>query len=171
MHDAGMHETGSQAAGMHVTGMHDGCCACALFSVTVASIAGAIYAVARRKWRRARSSSLVSPPSFIAARYRKSNSHATRRELPATEFRRTCDRFALPGRSAKMAAITSFQRLTGLVSRKFAAAENSVPQGQGWWHRNRHSLVRARRSASFNYGGGAAKVPIVLVYERQEGVG
>ena len=30
---------------------------------------------------------------------------------------------------------------------------------------------RARRSASFNYGGGAAKVPIVLVYERQEGVG
>ena len=101
MHDAGMHETGSQAAGMHATGMHDGACACALFSVTVASIAGAIYAVALRKWRRARSSSFVSPPSVIAARYRKSNSHATRLELPATEFRRTRDRFAPPGRSAK----------------------------------------------------------------------
>ena len=62
--------------------MHDAC-ACALFSVIVASIAGATYAVALRKWRRARSSSLVSPPSVIAARYRKSNSHATRPKLSA----------------------------------------------------------------------------------------
>ena len=97
---AGLQLFGLQTPGLQVVGVHDAC-ACALFSVTVASIAGAIYAVARRKWRRARSSSLVSPPSFIAARYRKSNSHATRLELSATEFRRTCDRFALPGRSVK----------------------------------------------------------------------
>jgi hypothetical protein len=98
MHDAGMHEIGSQVAGMHVTGMHDGCCACALFSVTVASIAGAIYAVALKKCRLARSSSFVSPPSFIAVRYRKSNSHATRLDLSAPESRRAWDLLAIEPR-------------------------------------------------------------------------
>ena len=81
MHVAGMHGAmGLQVAGMHVTGMHDGC-ACALFSVIVASIAGATYAAALRKWRRARSSSFVSPVSFIAGRYSNSNCQATRLEL------------------------------------------------------------------------------------------
>jgi hypothetical protein len=76
----GLHPLGLQTPGIHVDGLHDGC-ACALFTVIVASIAGATYAVALRKWRRARSSSFVSPPSFIAVRYSNSNSHATRLEL------------------------------------------------------------------------------------------
>ena len=97
---AGLQLFGLQTPGLQVMGLHDAC-ACALFSVTVASIAGAIYAVALRKWRLARSSSFVSPPSFIAARYRNSNSHATRHALSAPELRRACGLLAPPGRSAK----------------------------------------------------------------------
>ena len=96
----GLHPLGLQTPGIHVDGLHDAC-ACALFSVIVVRIAGATYAAALRKWRRARSSSFVSPPSFIAARYSNSNSQATRLQLLAPEFRGARDRFALPGPSAK----------------------------------------------------------------------
>ena len=42
-------------------------CACALFKVIVARMAGAVYAAALRKWRRARLSSFVSPASSFMA--------------------------------------------------------------------------------------------------------
>ena len=85
MHKPGIQFTGLQlfglqTPGLQVWGLHDAC-ACALFRVMVASIAGAEYVAALRKWRRARSSSSVSPVSFIAARYSNSNSQATRLEL------------------------------------------------------------------------------------------
>ena len=85
MHVKGMQLFGLQTPGMQVEGMHDGC-ACALFSVMVASIAGAAYVAALRKWRRARSSSFVSPPSFIAARYSNSKSQATRLGLSEADW-------------------------------------------------------------------------------------
>jgi len=106
---AGLQLFGLQTPGLQVVGLHDAC-ACALFRVMVASIAGATYVAALRKWRRARSSSLVSPPSFIAARYCNSNSRATRLELSAPEFRRACDLFARPGRSAKCLQSLDFSR-------------------------------------------------------------
>jgi hypothetical protein len=62
----GLHPLGLQTPGMQVDGLHDAC-ACALFSVIVASTAGAVYAAAFRKWRRARSSSFGSPTSFFLA--------------------------------------------------------------------------------------------------------
>ena len=81
---SGLQPFGLQAPGLQVEGLHDAC-ACALFRVIVASIAGATYVAALRKWRRARSSSLVSPASFITARYSKSNSQATRLDLSAPD--------------------------------------------------------------------------------------
>ena len=44
----GLHPLGLQAPGMQVLGLHENC-ACALLSVMVASIAGAVYAAAFRK--------------------------------------------------------------------------------------------------------------------------
>jgi len=58
---------GGQEPGGQVAGIQDAC-ACALFKVIVARMAGAVYAAALRKCRRARSSSFMSPASsFIAS--------------------------------------------------------------------------------------------------------
>ncbi len=65
MQFCGWQVLGLHVPGLHVVGMHDGW-ACALFTVMVANTAGAVYAAALRKWRRARSSSSASPSrSFI----------------------------------------------------------------------------------------------------------
>ncbi|KPK16279.1 MAG: hypothetical protein AMJ62_06115 [Myxococcales bacterium SG8_38] len=48
----GLQPLGLQTPGMHVDGLHDAC-ACALFRVIVARTAGAVYAAAFRKCRRA----------------------------------------------------------------------------------------------------------------------
>jgi hypothetical protein len=63
----GMQPLGLHTPGMQVDGLHDAC-ACALLSVIVANMAGAEYAAALRKCRRARSSSFDSPASsFMTA--------------------------------------------------------------------------------------------------------
>ena len=75
-------EIGSHGVGgPQLDGMHDGC-ARALFTVTVARMAGAVYAAAFKKWRRARSSSFESPtacglgpnPPLRSSRRRSSSS-------------------------------------------------------------------------------------------------
>ena len=67
MQFSGLHPLGLQTPGMQVDGLHEAC-ACALLTEMVASIAGAVYTAALRKWRRARSRSFDSPTRFGLAR-------------------------------------------------------------------------------------------------------